>query len=215
MNKSKVLTGFTGESDAGIIPIADAIITGCSSNTNFTFTKNELTDLVLLRDDYVDRLAEIPTGTHADVTLKDQSKVKLETGLSTICTEINHQHAGDTAILETSGAPMANLAPKPKGVDYPAPTGLIAEGGSKATEMDVKVDRIADLHDRGIVVAISLVEGAPDDVMLWRRETSSAHKLTVTGLKPGTKYLITAAYQGTADTVLKWCLKVVAYTKAG
>ena len=215
MKKTKVLTGYTGESDLGVTQIADAIIAGCTSNLKFTFTHSELIDLVAGRDDYTQKLALVPTGTHADVTNKDDAKVVLINALRVICKEINRQHEGDTAILETCGAPLANAGPQPKGGDYPSPEGLDAEAGSKTTELDVKTNRQAGLNDHGIIVAITDAATAPDDVLLWRKESATGHKLTIGGLKPATKYLLACAYQRKAGEKLIWSKTIIGYTKLG
>ena len=110
---------------------------------------------------------------------------------------------------------MAYVSPQPKGGDYPAPEGLDAEAGSKNTEMDVKTIRQAGLNDHGIIVAIADVASAPDDVMLWRRETATGHKLTISGLKPATKYVLSAAYQRSAGEKLVWTKTIIGFTKLG
>ena len=105
-NTSKVLTGYSNIKDADAHTTAKSIITGCTNNTLFTFT-TELTNLVLLDTDYVDRLGKVATGTSQDVVNKNESKAKLKTGLKVICTEINHQQAGNTwKAVELNYGPM-------------------------------------------------------------------------------------------------------------
>ena len=110
---------------------------------------------------------------------------------------------------------MANAGPQPKGGDYPAPEGLDAEAGSKTTELDVKTNRQAGLNDHGIIVAISDAATAPDDVLLWRKESATGHKLTIGGLKTATKYLLACAYQRKAGEKLIWSKTIIGYTKLG
>ena len=61
-NNIKVLTGYTKLKDADAHTTAESIITGCSGNAAFNFIKNELTNLVSQKADYVDKLSHVKSG---------------------------------------------------------------------------------------------------------------------------------------------------------
>ena len=213
-NTSKVLTGYSNIKDADAHTTAKSIITGCTNNTLFTFT-TELTNLVLLDTDYVDRLGKVATGTSQDVVNKNESKAKLKTGLKVICTEINHQQAGNTGALESSGAKLWANAYQKKGGDNPAPNGLKSVAGVKATELKVEITKTVGFRDYGTVWAYTPALNAVNDINLWPQVFETGHSATLTGLLPGTKYNVAAAHKGPKGTTLVWGLPVVAFTKAG
>ena len=211
---SKVLTGYSKLSDAGALTTAQSIVKGCSGNASFVFD-DELTGLETLTTDYASRLSKVKTGTKQDKDNKNASKAKLLTGLKVICTEINRQQAGNYGVLESSGAPMWANAYQKKGGDNPSPLKLRTAPGVNATDLKVEIDPTVGFHDYGTVWAYTLAAGAVNDINLWKQVFETGHSATLTGLLPGTKYMIAAAHKGAKGTPLVWSASLNAYTKAG
>jgi len=214
-NNIKVLTGYTKLKDADAHTTAESIITGCSGNAAFNFMKNELTNLVSQKADYVDKLSHVKSGSNQDIVLKKESKANLIVALRVICTEINHQQAGNMVALLSSGAPLWANAYQKKDGENPSAVGLKAVAGVKATELKVKVKKNPTFLDYGTVFAYILALNAVDDISLWNQMFETGHSATLTGLLPASKYLVSAAYKGRKGTALIWCSPVIVYTLAG
>ncbi len=215
MKKSKVIIDYTDLSDSELNTRSVNIINGCTLNTDFKFLLSELINVEADQKDYAVRLSTAATGGSIAVENKNQARYKLENSVRTICKEINHQQEGNTAALEGSGAALTADSLLAKDGKYPAPTQITVAHGVKPSEMKLKVKKFTGLNDHGTMFAIIDSLNAPDDINLWPKYYSSGHSMTVGGLKPGNKYLIASAYQGTTGTVLVWCLPVTAWTKAG
>ena len=215
MKKSRVIIDYTDLSDSDLNTQAVKIINGCTDNAAFKFLQSELTNEVADQADYAQRLSTAATGGSIAVEWKNQSRSKLEASTRTICIEINHQQEGNTALLESSGAPLTADSLAAKGGLNPAPSKLDAVAGLKSTQLKVKVKRFAGLHDHGSMFAITEAATAVADVSLWPKYYASGHSMLVDGLKPATEYKVAAAFQGPTGTELVWCLPVNVWTKAG
>lgn len=215
IKKSRVIIDYTDLSDSDLNTKAVNIIKNCSGNTDFEFLLNELANLITDQADYVTRLSEATNGGSIAVGNKNLSRSKLEECIRTICKEINHQQEGNTTALEGSGATLTADSLAAKGGNTPAPTQLVAESCVKPTELFLKVKRFAGLHDHGTMFAVNEAATAPDDINLWPKYYASGHSMTAAGLKAGTKYVVSSAFQGPTGTVLVWCLPVSIWTKAG
>ena len=213
MRKSKVLISLTDKSDADAHIAAAAVVEACTGNANFVFTHSELTNLGLDSTDFGQRLSDCISGNHSDITIKNLSRAKLDEAYRVICTEINRQHAGDTEILQTSGATLTADSLQHKGGDKPLAKGLKVVAGAKATELDAKVDVIPGLTEYGVMFACTEVSGATDDINLWPKTFTPSHHTTIEGLKPATKYFVSAAYVGSDGKTLMFCDRVMVATK--
>jgi hypothetical protein len=213
MKKSRVLINYTEESDAGIQVVAKSVIAGCTNNTSFVFTKSELVNVVSAEDDYANILSTITSGNHSDITLKNEARNKLENAMRVLCTEINRQHAGNTAVLQTSGAPLTAGSLQSKGGDKPPAEGLKADAGVKATEMKVKVAKAVGVTDYGTMFACIDALNATDNIDLWPKTFATGHRTVIGSLKPATKYLLSAAYVGANGTKLVFCAPITIATK--
>jgi len=212
MSASKVIINYENEADSDLVIITKQIVGGCTDNKDFNFTKSELINLSTYLADFESRLSVMPTGGVMETEWKTQSRNKLLSGLHIICLEINAQQSGNTVALQGSGAPLTGSSTYSGG--YPAPEGLKIKPVTSATELDVSVKRVDGLHDHGTMFAITEFTGAPDDINLWTMKYSSSHHLKITGLKPGTKYLLAAGFQGTTGTPIVWCKPIIVGTSA-
>jgi len=214
MKKSRVLISLAKKSEAEIQIAVAAVVTGCKDNVNFEFTNGELTTLTADGIDYGQRLSDCKSGNHSDITIKNKSKAKVIESYRVICTEINRQHKGDTEILQTSGATLtADSLQKKSTDDKPVAKGLKGVAGAAATELDVKVDVIAGLTEYGTMFACIEALGAPDDANLWPKTFTPSHHTTIGGLKPATRYMLSAAYVGSDGKTLAFCSPILVATK--
>ncbi len=212
---SKVITNFENVSDDGINTIALNVIAGCTDNLDFVFTKSELINLTTYQVEYAHRLSEMSTGGIMETAAKNEAKTKLANGLRVICLQINVQHAGNLTVLQSSGAPLSlhNYLSK-EGIKV-IPTDLKGVPGTKASELNVSMKKPAGVSDHGSMFAINEAITAPDDVNLWQMKYCTGHHLTITGLKPGYKYVLAGALQGPSGTALKFCSPITVWTKYG
>jgi len=215
MRKALVITNYTDETDEDLTGISSAVIKGCTKNTNFNFTDNELTELILANTDFIQKAGMAETGNKASVTLKRLAKKVLALALKTVSIEINHQQKGNEAILKTSGATMSKNSNTHKTGLLPVAQNLTGRWGSQLGELIVKVKKTKGLNNNGTVFAFTEKENAVDDINKWSKEHSSCHSMTLLGLNKATFYLISAAYKGTTNTPLNWCSTIIVATKAG
>ena len=215
MRKALVITNYTDELDAELAIKASSVLSGCTDNDNFDFTKNELINLETGLLDYRDKLSRVKTGNKADITLKKTAKKLLAALLKVVCQEINHQHKGDEAILRGTGAVMAKNSNTHKNVLYPFVEQLRILVGLRADELKVRVKKIKGLNNYGVVFAYTEVLNANDDINTWNHEHSTCHSIILSGLKNGTAYLISAAYKGSKGSRLNWCSSIMFATKVG
>ena len=213
MRKAVVITNYTDEEDDILLIKASGISKGCTDNDDFDFTKNELINLDIGIKDYRSKLSRVPTGNKSDITLKKKAKKVLAELLKVICKEINHQHKGDQAILQRTGAVLAKNSNTHKAGLYPFAEQLRAAVGVGADELILKVKKIKGLNNYGTVFAFTEVRNANNDINTWNMAYSTCHSITLTGLKKGTKYLISAAYKGSKGTILNWCSSILFATK--
>ena len=213
MKKSKVLISLTNKSDADAQTAVAAVVEGCTENDSFVFTHSELTNLTADSTDFGHKLSVCVSGNHSDITIKNLSRAKLDNAYQVICTEINRQHTGDTEILQTSGATLTADSFQLKSGDKPVAKGLKVVAGAKATELNAKVDVIPGLTEYGVMFACIEVTGAPDDINLWPKTFTPSHHTTIDGLKPATKYFVSAAYVGSDSKTLLFCDRVMVATK--
>ena len=212
---SKVITNYDNVSDDGINTIALNVIAGCTDNTEFVFTKSELINVTSYQVDYALRLSEMSTAGIMETGAKNQAKTKLANGLRTICLQINVQKGGNLLALQSSGAPLTLGSFQSKEGIIVVPTMLKGIPGTKATEMKVSIKKPAGLNDHGSMFAIIEASTAPDDVNLWQMKYCTGHHLKITGLKPGTKYMLAGAFQGPSGTALTFCDPITVWTKNG
>ena len=215
MRKALVITNYTDETDEDLTGISSAVIKGCTNNTNFIFADNELTELMTANTDFVHKAGLAETGNKASISLKRLAKKVLALALKTVCKEINHQQKGNEAILKTCGATMSKNSNTHKLGLLPVAQNLTGKCGSQLFELIVKVKKIKGLNNNGTVFAFTEMDNASDDISTWKKEHSSCHSMTLTGLKKATMYLVSAAYKGTTNTPLNWCTTIIVATKAG
>ena len=215
MRKALVITNYTDETDAQLIGISSAVIKGCEKNADIKFVDNELTDLIAANADFSLKLSLASTGSKASITLKKRAKKVLAQALKTVCKEINHQQKGNKAILISTGATMAKNSNSHKSGLLPIAENLTASWGSQLCELIVKVKKIKGLNNNGTVFAYTEFEDANDEIGTWNKDHSTCHSMTLTGLKKGTAYQVSAAYKGTNSTPYNWCSPIIVYTKPG
>ena len=208
-----VIISYEHETDANLAIVVKQTIEGCTDNKDFTFT-NELSNVVLYAADFDAKLSVMPNGGIIVTREKDLSKAKLATGMHTLCSSINTQKGGNLVALQGSGAPLT-AGSLPKGTTvYPAPEGLKIKPIKVATSVDASVKPVKGLNDHGTVFAYTPVLNASDNYDDWTQRHTSSHHLTLTGLKPATKYLLIAGFQGPTGTPIVWCKPIIFGTAA-
>ena len=208
-----VIISYENETDPNLVVIVKQTIKGCTGNTVFTFT-TELSDVVLYAADFDAKLSVMPNGGIIETEEKNLSHAKLAAGMHTLCSSINTQKGGNLVALQSSGAPLT-AGSLPKGTTvYPAPEGLKIEPITVATSVDASVKLVKGLYDHGTVFAYTPVLNASDNIDDWTQRHTSSHHLTLTGLKPATKYLLVAGFQGPTGTPIVWCKPMIFGTAA-
>ena len=208
-----VIISYEHETDANLVVIVKQTIKGCTGNADYTFT-NELSNVVLYAADFDAKLSVMPNGGIIVTRNKDLSKAKLATGMHTLCSSINTQKGGNLVALQGSGAPLT-AGSLPKGTTvYPAPEGLKIKPIKVATSVDASVKPVKGLNDHGTVFAYTPVLNASDNYDDWTQRHTSSHHLTLTGLKPATKYLLIAGFQGPTGTPIVWSKQMIFGTAA-
>ena len=82
------------------------------------------------------------------------------------------------------------------------PINLQVENGANGT-MVLSVKH-SPVGDHGTVFAFTPATNTSTDPNTWTQKTANGHKITITGLTPGTAYNFTAAYKGSDDEALVW-----------
>ena len=208
-----VIISYEHETDANLVLVVKQTIKGCTDNTVFTFT-NQLSNVVLYAADFDAKLSVMPNGSIIETEEKNLSKAKLAAGMHTLCSSINTQKGGNLIALQSSGAPLTGGS-LPKGTTvYPAPEGLKIEPIKVATSVDASVKLVKGLNDHGTMFAYTPVLNASDNMDDWTQRYTSSHHLTLTGLKPATKYLLIAGFQGPTGTPIVWSKQMIFGTAA-
>ena len=215
MRKALVITNYTDETDNNLCRKSVSVITGCTNNINYDFTQNELKNLVRALKDFVHKLSVAKTGNKAQKTLKREAKKVLAFALKVVCRDINRQHRHEESILLTSGAMLHKNSNVRKKGPFPDIQCLSAKVGLTAYELNIRVKKIKGLNNHGTAFAYTELLNADDDISKWKRENSTCHSITISGLKKGTFYLVSAAYQGAKGTTHNWSKPIIIATKPG
>ena len=196
----KVLTGFTHVDDGELDIEAANAVKGLTGNSNFVFTGNTLTNFSDAAATYHDSLAALSTGGKTAVVAKKQAREELLPLFTAVAIIVNQQANGNEAMLLSSGIKMASGNRQHH--QQPVPVNLQVVNGSNGN-MIASVTH-SPVGDHGTVFAYTPATNTSTDPNTWTQKTANGHKITISGLTPGTAYNFTAAYKGTDDEPLVW-----------
>jgi len=202
MSKPKIITNYALETDADLDNKVGAGIQGCTGNSNFTFSKGELTDVATAYTAYHNALIAVPTGNAAAISKKNSCRVTLEAKTGILCNTINLQANGDLTKLQSSGFPIAKAGTHP---DIGMPINFKVEHGLKAGEFILSADN-PPYTDHGMVFAFwnPIYGDAPVSIDDWFHRSCNGHKRLLTGFIVGKTYPFAAAYKGADTDPLIW-----------
>ena len=197
---ARVITGFTELTDGELDIEAANAVTGLTGNPSFTFTGTTLTDFTSVAQAYHNALGALSTGGKAATILKNETREALLPMFSAVAIIVNQQANGNQTALASSGIKLAST--NRNHYLQPMPINLQVENGPNGT-INVSVKH-SPVGDHGTVFAFTLCTNTQTDPNTWTQKTVNGHKITITGLTPGTAYNFTAAYKGSDDEVLVW-----------
>jgi hypothetical protein len=197
---TRVLTGFT-ELDDGELDIEAAnAVTGLTGNPSFIFTGAALTDFSNVATAYHNALGTISTGGKAATVLKNEIREALLPLFSAVAIVVNQQANGNQTALLSSGIKLAS--DNRQHHQQPMPINLQVTNGPNGT-MVLSVKH-SPVGDHGTVSAYTPATNTVTDPNTWTQKTANGHKITITGLTPGSAYYFTAAYKGSDNEALVW-----------
>jgi hypothetical protein len=195
----RVITGFS-EFTNGVLDIQAAkAVKALTGNHNFTFADDSFSNFVTAATAYHDSLAALNTGGKAAVIRKNEARAALLPLFSAIAVMVNQQSKGDEAVLLSSGIQLTADRQRRR---QSLPLNLKVVNSSNGN-MIVSVAS-SPVRGNGTVFAYTSASNSSNDPNAWTQKVANGHKVTITGLTPGTAYNFTAAYKGRDNDPLIW-----------
>lgn len=193
MNVLELIIDYHNVKDNDLSPFTENVLQKAINNTNFTIAKDVfITPLATHLATYQVDLGRCLGGSKLDTLKKNQSKSIVCDYLEKLAIEYSNQANGDRDKLATTGFILVKQPEKHK--TPPTPTGFKVVAGEQSGELLFTVD--ANVITLMYYFFCNPASEKEQDVQKWKWTSSPKRKASISGLKRGTEYGCTCAYQG-------------------
>ena len=181
MKTQKLLTDYSKLSDVNLDLKAKAIKNALTDNPNFTNLVVSLPDFTALQEDFEEALAMVGSRDRIKIAFKNQSRLLLIQAMRQLAFDINSQANGDRTKLVSSGFDLPTVRESKPSITQPSEFKI--SDGLNQGELKFSCKKV----HHAIIYLFEYTDEIPNEDTKWNVLSSTTKKITIKGLRSGTR----------------------------